>query len=72
MRQAPGVVTRKDLEYEIYGDFPPDSDSLRTHIHSLRRALQAAGRPILKTVTHVGFRLTPWPPAEAAALASQQ
>ena len=72
MRQAPGVVTRKDLEYEIYGDFPPDSDSLRTHIHSLRRALQAAGRPILKTVTHVGFRLTPWPPAEASALGSQQ
>lgn len=72
MRQAPGVVSRKDLEYEIYGDFPPDSDSLRTHIHSLRRALQEAGRPILKTVTHVGFRLTPWPPAESSAPASKQ
>lgn len=61
MRQAPGVVTRKDLEYEIYGEFPPDSDSLRTHIHSLRKALQQAGRPILKTVTHVGYCLLPWP-----------
>ena len=61
MRQAPGIVTRKDLEYEIYGDFPPDSDALRTHIHALRKALQTVGRPILKTVTHVGFRLEDWP-----------
>ena len=61
MRQAPGVVAKKDLEYEVYGDFPPDSDSLRTHIHSLRKALQEAGRPILKTVSHVGFRLDSWP-----------
>lgn len=64
MRQAPGVVTRKDLEYEIYGEFPPDSDSLRTHIHSLRKALQQAGRPILKTVTHVGYCLLSWPLSE--------
>ncbi len=67
MRQAPAVVTRKDLEYEVYGDFPPDSDSLRTHIHSLRRVLQAAGRPVLKTVAHVGFRLTAWPPSSSGA-----
>jgi len=57
MRSAPGVVTRKELELEIYGDSPPDSDSLRTHIHILRRALDEAGKPILKTVSHVGFRL---------------
>ncbi len=69
MRQAPGIVTKKDLEYEIYGEFPPDSDSLRTHIHSLRKALQKVGRPILRTVTHVGFRLDPWNPAEKGASA---
>lgn len=57
MRAAPGVVTRKELELEIYGDSPPDSDSLRTHIHLLRKALEEAGRPVLKTVSHVGFRL---------------
>lgn len=60
MRAAPGVVSREDLEHEIYGDSPPDSDSLRTHIHTLRRELDRVGRPILKTVTHVGFRLEPW------------
>jgi len=64
MRSAPGIVTREDLEHEIYGDSPPDSDSLRTHIHMLRRALEKAGRPILKTVTHVGFRLEPWENAQ--------
>ncbi len=57
MRSAPGVVTRKELELEIYGDSPPDSDSLRTHIHLLRKVLEAAGKPVLKTVSHVGFRL---------------
>ena len=64
MRQAPAVVTRTDLEYEVYGEFPPDSDSLRTHIHALRKALNDAGRPILKNVTHVGFRLLPWQQGE--------
>jgi len=57
MRSAPGVVTRKELELEIYGDSPPDSDALRTHVHLLRKALEEAGKPVLKTVSHVGFRL---------------
>lgn len=57
MRAAPNVVTRKELELEIYGDSPPDSDALRTHIHLLRRSLEAAGKNIIKTVSHVGFRL---------------
>ena len=57
MRSAPGVVTRKELELEIYGDSPPDSDSLRTHIHLLRKALEEAGKPLITTVSHVGFRL---------------
>lgn len=57
MRSAPAVVPREDLEHEIYGDSPPESDSLRTHIHMLRKALEQAGKPLLKTVSHVGFRL---------------
>ena len=57
MRSAPGIVTREELTREVYGDSPPDSDSLRTHIHLLRRALEKQGKPILQTVTHVGFRL---------------
>ncbi len=61
MRSAPGVVTREDLEHELYGDSPPESDSLRVHVHLLRKALADAGRPILTTVPHLGFRLEEWP-----------
>jgi DNA-binding response OmpR family regulator len=57
MRSAPGVVSREDLEHEIYGDAPPESDSLRVHVHLLRKALADAGAPLLKTVPHLGFRL---------------
>ncbi len=57
MRSAPAVVPREDLEHELYGDSPPESDALRTHMHMLRKALQKAGKPVLKTVSHVGFRL---------------
>ena len=57
MRSAPGIVTREELTREVYGESPPDSDALRTHIHLLRRALEKQGKPILQTVTHVGFRL---------------
>ena len=57
MRSAPAVVPREDLEHEIYGDSPPESDSLRTHIHMLRKLLEQVNKPILKTVSHVGFRL---------------
>ena len=61
VRSAPALVTREELEHELYGGTRPESDSLRTHIYQLRLALAKAGRPILTTVTHVGFRLEPWP-----------
>ena len=58
MRAAPKVVTRKTLEYDIWGDDPPDSDALRTHIHSLRQALDKPfAAPMLKTLQGVGYRL---------------
>ena len=58
IRAAPKVVTREALEYEIWGDEPPDSDALRTHIHSLRQALDKPfAAPMLKTLQGIGYRL---------------
>ena len=57
MKAAPNVVTRNELEAALYGDTPPNSDALRTYIHMLRSKLDALGRPIVKTVPRVGFRL---------------
>ncbi len=58
MRVAPKVVTREALEHDIWGDEPPDSDVLRTHIHSLRQVLDKPfASPMLKTLQGIGYQL---------------
>jgi DNA-binding response OmpR family regulator len=58
MQSAPHVVTREELEFQIWGDNPPDSDALRTHIHALRQTLdKAEPYPMLRTVPGIGFQL---------------
>ena len=58
MQAAPNLVSRETLEYEIWGDAPPDSDALRTHIHALRQALDKPfATPMLKTIPGAGYRL---------------
>lgn len=57
MKAAPNVVSRTELEKELYGGTPPNSDSLRTYIHLLRSKLEKSGKPILATVPRIGFRL---------------
>jgi DNA-binding response OmpR family regulator len=58
MRQAPRLLTREALEREVWGEDPPDSDALRTHIHALRQAIDKPfGRPLLTTVPGMGYRL---------------
>lgn len=59
MRVAPNLLTRQALEREVWGDNPPDSDALRTHIHALRQALDKPfSQPMLLTVPGSGYRLT--------------
>lgn len=58
MQGAPHVVTREELEFQIWGDNPPDSDALRTHIHALRQTLdKSEPYQMLRTVPGVGFQL---------------
>ncbi len=58
MQKSPAVATRETLEAALWGDAPPDSDSLRSHIHSLRQQIDKPfARPLLHTVHGVGFRL---------------
>jgi len=54
----PAVLTRSELTDRIWGDEPPASDALATHIYSLRQALDRPfSMPMLKTLHGVGFRL---------------
>lgn len=58
MKEAPKVVSRETLELEVWGDHPPDSDALRTHIHALRQALDKSHSfAMLRTVQGIGYRL---------------
>jgi DNA-binding response OmpR family regulator len=58
LRAAPEVVTREQLEHEVWRQERPDSDALRTHIHALRHALDKPfASAMLRTLPGVGFRL---------------
>lgn len=54
----PAPLSRHELSRRLWGDEPPDSDSLRSHIHLLRQALDKPFHtPMLETLHGVGFRL---------------
>lgn len=54
----PRAVTRSELIRRLWGDDPPDSDPLRTHLYLLRQALDRPfATPMLVTIHDVGFRL---------------
>lgn len=68
LRVTPGLVRRQHLEQLLWGDEPPEGSALRTHIHELRRELDKPfGLPLLHTVPHVGYRLSPDPADVGAA-----
>ena len=58
MRESPRVVTRRDIEREIWGDGLPDSDTLRSHLYHLRKAIdRPVDKQLLHTVQTAGYRI---------------
>ncbi|MFD0323835.1 MULTISPECIES: response regulator transcription factor [Lysobacter] len=58
MRQSPNMVSRARLEREAWGDSPPGTDLLRSHMHVLRKAIQLdSEKALLHTVPGSGYRL---------------
>lgn len=58
MSESPRLVPRDALEYAVWGDDPPDSDALRTHIHALRQAIDKPfPSPMLHTIPGLGYKL---------------
>lgn len=55
MRESPKLVARRELEYVVWGEDPPHSDALRTHLHTLRQAIDKPfDFPMLRTVQGFG------------------
>ncbi|PKM14452.1 MAG: DNA-binding response regulator [Gammaproteobacteria bacterium HGW-Gammaproteobacteria-2] len=58
MRESPRVVSRRDVEHEIWGDTLPDSDTLRSHLYNLRKVIDRPfDKPLLHTVQSAGYRM---------------
>jgi DNA-binding response OmpR family regulator len=58
MRASPDPVSRADLIRAVWGDEQPDSNSLKVHMHNLRKQLDKYGDgQLLHTVAGVGYQL---------------
>lgn len=58
MQRSPHLIRREALEHALWGDDCPDSDSLRSHIHQLRQAIDKPFPfPLLQTQHGLGYRL---------------
>lgn len=58
LSHSPRILDKQEIAYEIWGDESPDSDSLKVHIHKLRKSLDASGeKPLLHTIKGHGYVL---------------
>ncbi len=58
MRSAPRVVSRGEVEREVWGDVLPDSDTLRSHLYNLRKQIDRPfSKPLLHTIQGAGYRI---------------
>ncbi len=60
LRNSPKVVLRQTLEQALWGDMPPGSDALRSHMYMLRQKIDKPfATPLIHTVHGVGYKLVP-------------
>jgi DNA-binding response OmpR family regulator len=58
LERYPKVVSREELESRVWGDEPPETDVLRTHVCTLRREIDRPfGSELLRTVRGVGYQI---------------
>ena len=54
----PHAVARSALIHALWGDDPPDSDALKSHLYALRKQLDLSGAPdLIVTIPQLGYRL---------------
>jgi DNA-binding response OmpR family regulator len=58
LKRAPAVVPRAEIEHHLWGDEPPGSDALRTHLAALRSVVERdPWPPLLHTHRGIGYQL---------------
>lgn len=59
MLHSERVIGSHELESAVWGDDPPETSALRTHLHTLRQTIDKPFRQaLLKTIPGIGYRLT--------------
>lgn len=54
----PYPVSRSDLIQHIWGDEPPESNALKSHIYTLRKSFEQVGmHNVLCTISNIGYQL---------------
>ncbi|MGD8933721.1 MAG: response regulator transcription factor [Gammaproteobacteria bacterium] len=58
MRASPAVVSRRELERQVWGDILPDSDTLRSHLYNLRKVIDRPfDKQLLHTIQGSGYKI---------------
>lgn len=58
MRASPAVVSRRELERQVWGDILPNSDTLRSHLYTLRKVVDKPyDDQLLHTLQGNGYRI---------------
>jgi DNA-binding response OmpR family regulator len=58
MRASPAVVSRRELERQVWGDILPDSDTLRSHLYNLRKVIDKPfDKQLLHTIQGSGYKI---------------
>lgn len=54
----PNPVSKSKIIHELWGDTPPETNSLKSHIYNLRMAIDKPfSKNIVKTIVNVGYKL---------------
>ena len=58
LRESPKVVSKETIERELWGDFAPDSDTLRSHLYKLRKMVDKPfDKALIHTISGVGVKI---------------
>lgn len=58
IQAAPAPVSRRELEYAIWQEAPPETNALRVHVYQLRRLIDKPfQQPYIETIHGVGYRM---------------
>jgi DNA-binding response OmpR family regulator len=58
MRASPAVVSRREVERQVWGDILPDSDTLRSHVYNLRKLIDKPfDKQLLQTIQGSGYKI---------------